>query len=45
MRPQRVSPEKEALYFIASGKDKDTFQKKFISEERGNSRHTTLPSV
>ncbi|XP_051960652.1 N-lysine methyltransferase KMT5A-A-like [Xyrauchen texanus] len=35
MRPRRVFPEKEALYFIASGKDKDTFEKKFMSEEKG----------
>ncbi|KAG1952332.1 N-lysine methyltransferase KMT5A [Pimephales promelas] len=35
MRPKRVSPEKEALYFIASGKDKDTFEKKLMCEEKG----------
>ncbi|XP_049446939.1 histone-lysine N-methyltransferase set-1-like [Epinephelus fuscoguttatus] len=35
MRPRRVCPEKEALHFIASAKDKDTFQKKFINKEKG----------
>ncbi|XP_049897382.1 2-5A-dependent ribonuclease-like [Epinephelus moara] len=35
MRPRRICPEKEALQFIASGKDKDTFEKKFINEEKG----------
>jgi len=45
MRPKRVSPEKEALYFIASGKDKDTFEKKLMCEEKGKLRHSILPSV
>ena len=35
MRPRRVCPEKEALHFIASGKDKDIFQKKRVSREKG----------
>ncbi len=35
MRPRRVCPEKEALKFIASGTDKDIFQKKCMSQEKG----------
>ena len=35
MRVKRICPEKEALHFIASGKDKDKFQKKLINEEKG----------
>lgn len=35
MRAKRICPEKEALHFIASGKDKDNFQKKLINEEKG----------
>ncbi|XP_073781211.1 uncharacterized protein isoform X2 [Danio rerio] len=35
MRPRRVCAEKEALEFIASGTDKDIFQKKVISQEKG----------
>ena len=35
MRARRVSPEKEALHFIASEMDKDNFQKKLINEEKG----------
>lgn len=45
MRPRRVFPEKEALYFIAFGKDKDTFEKKFMSEEKGKLLPTILPSI
>uniref|UniRef100_A0A087XM20 SET domain-containing protein n=1 Tax=Poecilia formosa TaxID=48698 RepID=A0A087XM20_POEFO len=35
MNPKGVCPEEEALHFIASEKDKDIFQKKFISEDKG----------
>lgn len=35
MRPRRICPEKQALHFIASEKDKDTFKKKFINKEKG----------
>lgn len=34
MRPRRVCPEKEALKFIASGKDKDISKKIYESRER-----------
>lgn len=45
MRPRRVCPEKEALKFIASGKDKDIFQKKFMSQEKGKLSFKILPPV
>ncbi|KAJ8251540.1 hypothetical protein GJAV_G00222440 [Gymnothorax javanicus] len=35
MRPEGVNPEEEGLHFIASGKDKDAFQKKIINEKKG----------
>lgn len=43
MRPRRVCPEKEALKFIASGTDKDIFQKEFMSQEKGKCSFKILP--
>lgn len=43
MRPRRVCAEKEALEFIASGTDKDIFQKKVISQEKGKLSFKILP--
>ncbi|XP_035999894.1 uncharacterized protein LOC118564814 [Fundulus heteroclitus] len=35
MRQKRVCPETEALNFISSGRDKDTFYKRYINKEKG----------
>jgi len=43
MRPRRACPEKDALKFIASGTDKDIFQKKYMSQEKGAFSYKSPP--
>ncbi len=42
MRPRRVCPEKDALKCIASGTDKDIFQK-YMSQEKGTFLYKSPP--